>query len=693
MLTKIIRAVLVLAILIAIAPLGAVATAAAEANANGTLWGKVTNPAGVPIANAYVVIEGSSRSAWTNAQGTFGIGNLTPGWYSVATNKPGYSTDRKAVQIQSGQTAWVDLKITPVGTLWGRVSVDGAAFPGAQVQVVGTTRLATTNSQGTFGFSNLPVGWYQVMASYTGYNSASQSVQVVAGQTAWAELTLQRPGGTLWGKVKNPATGAGLGSVTINGVGKSATSDAAGSFGIGGIVPGWYMLKGNKTGYVQAAQLVEIKNGQTSWADVWLWPQAVANDPYLATHQWGAAKLNLPQAWNYTRGTGVIVAVVDTGVDLSHPDLAGHIVPGYNAISPGASPQDDEGHGTHVAGIVAAMTGNAQGIVGTAWDARIMPVKVMDSTGHGSYSAIADGIRFAAAYGARVINLSLGGPASSSVLQSAVQYAQSKGVLVVAAAGNCNNPDCYTPQYPANYASVLGVAATDQSDTDAYFSSCGSWIDISAPGVDIWSTYWPHTYTFLDGTSMATPFVAGSAALIFSRNPSLSASSVSALLLNTARDLKTAGWDECTGYGLANPYAASVQAMALSSAEQSAMAADTVLPNGSPEIEARVAARQAAHPSPVKNVDQLAAPNTLKAEFRPGIIVVKPRSNMTATEWQTWLAQKNLQVERFIPDLNLYVLKTATGQEQLMLAQLANDSAVEFAEPDYLISLSDPVQQ
>jgi len=246
------------------------------------------------------------------------------------------------------------------------------------------------------------------------------------------------------------------------------------------------------------------------------------NDQYW-TQQWGPKKVSATQAWDVTRGSSsTIVAVVDTGVDLNHPDLASKVRTDidYDFVNNDSTAQDDNGHGTHVAGIAAAATNNTTGVAGMCPNCSILPVKVLNAAGSGSYSAIASGIRYAADQGAKVINLSLGGSAGSSTLQSAVNYANSKGSLLICAAGNENTS---APSYPAYYSACVAVAATDQNDRRASFSNYGSWVDASAPGVSIYATYYNDTYASLSGTSMATPHAAGLAGLLFSQGRSQSA--------------------------------------------------------------------------------------------------------------------------------------------------------------------------
>ncbi|MBU2009834.1 MAG: S8 family serine peptidase [Chloroflexi bacterium] len=244
----------------------------------------------------------------------------------------------------------------------------------------------------------------------------------------------------------------------------------------------------------------------------------VPNDPYFGS-QWGMAKIQAPDAWDISRGDGIRIAILDSGVDQNHEDLAGKIVDNRNFTS-SRTVDDLYGHGTHVAGIAAAATNNGIGVAGVGYNAVIMNGKVLGDTGSGYYSWIASGITWAADNGAKVINMSLGGSSSSSTLEAAVSYAWNKGVVLAAAAGNDNS---VAPLYPAYYANCVAVAATDQSDAKASFSNYdNNWVDVAAPGVAIYSTLPNHknrmgttNYGSLNGTSMATPFVAGLAALVW----------------------------------------------------------------------------------------------------------------------------------------------------------------------------------
>ena len=283
------------------------------------------------------------------------------------------------------------------------------------------------------------------------------------------------------------------------------------------------------------------------------------NDPYYGPYQWNLPKIRAPQAWDVVTGTaGVWIAIVDTGVDYTHPDLvSSRLWLGWDFANSDNNPMDDEGHGTHVAGIAGANTNNNRGVAGVCWGCGLLAVKVLGADGSGLTSWVADGIQYAAYWGAAfgkrtVINLSLGSPDPSSLLADAVAYAQGKGALIVAAAGNDGVNELF---YPAAYPGVIGVAATDSSDQRASFSNSGSHVDIAAPGVSILSTEWSWYY-YKSGTSMATPHVAGVAGLVWTVWCRAPATMILDILLSTARDLGNPGWDPFYGYGRVDAEAA-----------------------------------------------------------------------------------------------------------------------------------------
>ncbi|MBV6459532.1 MAG: Thermophilic serine proteinase [Fimbriimonadaceae bacterium] len=239
------------------------------------------------------------------------------------------------------------------------------------------------------------------------------------------------------------------------------------------------------------------------------------NDTYYAGYQWNMPKIQANLAWDYTQGSSnVVIAIIDTGVQSNHPDLSGKVTAGYNYVSNNTNANDDNGHGTHCAGIAAAKTNNATGVAGVGFNCRIMPVKVLNSQGSGSFSAIANGINFARTNGAKVLSLSLGGTSGSSTLSTAITNAWNSGCVIVAAAGNSGNT---TPNYPAYYSSCIAVGSTTSTDTRSSFSNYGaSWVDVAAPGSSIASTYRNSQYVIMSGTSMSTPHVAGLAGLLYS---------------------------------------------------------------------------------------------------------------------------------------------------------------------------------
>ena len=290
------------------------------------------------------------------------------------------------------------------------------------------------------------------------------------------------------------------------------------------------------------------------------------NDFYYQNgYQWGLAKIKAPTAWDVTTGSSdVVIAVVDTGIDLEHPDFScpGKLASGKNIVSPGSTPDDDHGHGTHVAGIAAACTNNVSGVAGVAWGARLMPVKVLDSNGSGSYEWVANGITYAADQGADVINLSLGGLGGSSTLANAIQYAKDQGALVVAAAGNCGS-GCWIGggyydnplMYPGAYPTTMAVAATNSTDDWASFSEHHPYVDVAAPGVSIYSTLLGG-YGYQQGTSMAAPHVSGLAALVWSLSPGLTHDQVRDVIQSAAVDLGAPGKDDYFGHGRINAWQA-----------------------------------------------------------------------------------------------------------------------------------------
>jgi subtilisin family serine protease len=292
--------------------------------------------------------------------------------------------------------------------------------------------------------------------------------------------------------------------------------------------------------------------------------------------QWGPQMVHAPPVWDTNTGSpSVIVAVIDTGIERQHSDLAGQLwvnpdeipgnsqdddgngyvddIHGWNVLGEGSPAiDDDHGHGTHVSGIIAARGNNEQGIAGMAWNSRLMIVKVLDENGDGYYSGLATALAYAADNGARVANLSLGGPAPSQILEEAVDYARARGMLVVASTGNTNS----AVQFPAAYDNALAVAASTRYDDRASYSCYGPETDLTAPGSAVFSTCVGNDYCYKSGTSMAAPHVAGLAALLLAKEPALTPAQVAQTMQETAQDMDERGWDPQTGWGRIDAYRA-----------------------------------------------------------------------------------------------------------------------------------------
>lgn len=321
---------------------------------------------------------------------------------------------------------------------------------------------------------------------------------------------------------------------------------------------------------------------------------ATTNDPYMSTSGnilagmddlWGIKAIRAPQAWDMTTGAGVTVGVIDTGVDLNHPDLSanawvnpdeiasngidddgnGYVddVHGWNFYDNNSSTVDVHSHGTHVAGTVAAAGNNGVGVAGVAYRAKIMALQACNAEGKCSTSATAAAINYAVNMGAKVTNNSYGGPGSSSLQRDAIKYAHANNVATIAATGNDSEDVIQAMHYPSNDENVIAVSASTHTNALASFSNFGAKVDVVAPGNLILSlgttgvssyvcpAYFTSLYCYKSGTSMASPHVAGIVALMYSRNPSLTVDQIRQILRSTATDLGTAGFDTTFGYGLA----------------------------------------------------------------------------------------------------------------------------------------------
>lgn len=359
-----------------------------------------------------------------------------------------------------------------------------------------------------------------------------------------------------------------------------------------------------------------------------------ANDPYRSL-QWNVDRVEAPFAWELSRGAGIVVAVVDTGVDLQHPDLVDRFVRradgsvvGRDYIDDDDDPDDENGHGTLVAGVVAATADNGEGVVGIAPDARIMPIRVLDEQGAGDGADVDRAIRWAVDNGAHVVNLSLesvaGGGRGPAIPAPtlAVRYAWLNGVIVVAASGNdASRSDDYPDDSP-----VVLVGATTRDDRRAEFSDAGRTDALMAPGVDITSTWWctpqtsasceqEHTYGEANGTSFAAPHVAGAAAVL--RALGFSPQETVQRLRDTARDIGPEGPDDQTGHGLIDIAAAAGARNPPSSPSSPAPSASpsaSPSPSPSPTVTAPPTPSPSASPSPVEPspTEPTAPPTTLE---------------------------------------------------------------------------------
>lgn len=282
--------------------------------------------------------------------------------------------------------------------------------------------------------------------------------------------------------------------------------------------------------------------------------------PNLGLAGINGSDINAPEGWDWHTGSeDITIAIIDTGIVQAHEDLKGKVVAGYNFVDDNYNTKDNNGHGTFVASIAAAETNNNTGMAGVSWQAKIMPIKCVKDDGTASYLAIAASIRYAADHGARVINLSLGGQYPSAILEDACKYAFEQGCVIVAAAGNSASPVLYPAAYD-DY--CLAVAATDANDNITSWSNYGPQVDVAAPGDYVFGAFYsldePDNYKgygWGSGTSFASPYVAGAAALLMAYKPSLSNDFVMKLIKYTADDVNQSsypGVDDHMGYGRIN---------------------------------------------------------------------------------------------------------------------------------------------
>lgn len=364
--------------------------------------------------------------------------------------------------------------------------------------------------------------------------------------------------------------------------------------------------------------------------------QRIPNDPNYA-QQWNLPKIQAPNAWDISTGSqNIVVAVIDSGVNGSIADLSGKVISGYNFVDNNSDTSDVHGHGTAVSSVIAANTNNNTGIAGVNWLSRILAVRDVDSTGHYNGDNQLKSIIFAADNGAKVINLSQGGNAAcDSASQDAVNYAWSKGLVVVAAAGNDPTVGILAP---ANCNNVIAAGATDENDLKTSFSATGSQLDVVAPGINIPTAQRDGTYGYWVGTSFSSPHVAGLGALIMAANPALTNQQVVDTIESTAKDLGAAGRDDSYGWGRINAY------QALLAATGGTPAPATPTPTSTPTTNSVV----------ISNISSTTTANTATISWI---------TNLPATSWISYgLSSTNLNSSTAQTTLNSQTISNLTKQ-------------------------------
>lgn len=362
----------------------------------------------------------------------------------------------------------------------------------------------------------------------------------------------------------------------------------------------------------KAVATLLAKNPHLKFAerDMIVRPAGTANDTYFPS-EWHLSKIGAPTAWDSSNGSGVTVAIIDTGVQSTHPDLAGQLVAGWNFYDNNSNTEDVHGHGTRVAGIAAAATNNGVGVASVAGGARIMPLRVADANGSASYSRIASALTYAADHDARVANLSFYACEGSSSAVSAAQYMKNKGGLVTTSAGNYAQEETTPPSD-----TMITVSATDGNDALASFSSYGSYVDVSAPGAGIYSTNWGSSYSSGSGTSYSAPVTAGVVALMMAANPSLGPADVQNLLYSTAKDLGASGRDKYFGYGRVDAAAAVAAAVSATARDTSAPSVGITSPSSGTTVKGLVSVAVSASDNVgVSRVDLYANGNLIASDI------------------------------------------------------------------------------
>ena len=525
----------------------------AESTFDSYSSGILDSTASASYANHAIIIVGwgtsNGRTYWI-CKNSWGTSWGESGWFRIYSGR---------LRIGEGAAYFKYTATNPTG---GTVNF-GSTPSGAQIWVDGANTGMTT----PYTQTSVPAGTYSVTYKLAGYTDYSTSVTVTSGQTSTVSATLTpTPTGSI-GLSSSPS-GA---RIWLDGADTSKNTPNTLSL----VAVGTHSVSLVLSGYNSYATTVSVTEGNTVTLSATLTQatpgsQKFANDPSFGilwglhnTGQSGGtvdADIDAPEAWSLTTGSSsVIVAVVDTGVDYSHPDLAANMIAGYDTRNNDNNPMDDNGHGTHCAGTIGAVGNNGVGVTGVNWNVKIMPLKFLSSSGSGYTSDAIEAFAWGYSHGARIFSNSWGGYGIDYALRDAINLYPD--ALFICASGNGDaygnpyNTDTY-PHSPSSLpnANILSVTATDRYDQRAYWANYGATsVDVAAPGVSIYSTIPGSAYGYKSGTSMATPHVAGVAALVKSVNPSATVSEVKSAIMNGV-DVKSGLSGKCLTGGRVNAY-------------------------------------------------------------------------------------------------------------------------------------------
>lgn len=518
----------------------------------GKIEGTVSDEtSGSPVVGASVFLDNRVLEP-TNWAGEFTAEKLAAGQRTLSVSRYGYFPYQTTVTVQANQTTRCDVRLTPIqpgtSSIAGCATLSNAYTPSSASKSSPMPRLFAGSAAPTpdIGLpeSSTDVIQVRLRPGLTASDIAGELA--LAGYEIVDELSLSQ----------------------IVLVRRAVGSTPRPAFP----APGSADVSTERS----AAALENIPGIDWAYPDYPVWAAAVPNDAFFS-YQWHYNAISLPQAWDISTGreSQVTVAVLDTGIRPNHPDRIGKTVSGWDLVDRDDDPTDQpvkpkSSHGTHVAGTIAAATDNGIGVAGASWGAKIMPIRVLDGEGKGTYSAIMEGIQWAVQHGADVINMSLGGDKlPGEVFEGIVRDAYNRGVVLVAATGN----NAGQVLYPAALPEVIAVGATLRNNQLAPYSNTGPEITAAAPGglvlpfpndgvlstayrYDSTASTWVNDYEFMHGTSMAAPHVSGLAALLLSKLGPMSPSAIAALISDTSMDLGADGYDYDFGAGLINAYAA-----------------------------------------------------------------------------------------------------------------------------------------